>query len=79
MQRTILCKESGVSFPYSGRGRPPIYCQEVSARKIMERQRNASKRFQERKRAEKKAAKRVNIEKGAKNVKKAASGSNKNA
>ena len=59
IERTILCKESGVAFQYSGRGRPPLYCVEVAARKILERQRKASRRFQERKRAEKKDAKRA--------------------
>ena len=55
--RIITCTETQVQFPYSGRGRPPLYHPDVAARKIMERQRASSKRAQAKKKAARDLAK----------------------
>ena len=57
--RMITCSETNVQFPYSGRGRPPLYHPSVAARKIMERQRAASKRAQAKKKAARDSAKKA--------------------
>jgi hypothetical protein len=53
--RTYYCEVTGVAMPYSGRGRPPRFCEAVRLERQKEQRRQASKRAREKK-AEKRAA-----------------------